>query len=80
MARGMRNGRVNGLQDAVIAKVLLWALCRHCGHTKRLDPVSLAYQHGPLNLDQLAGRMRCTRCGLKHTAVCPDYKQWAGRN
>ena len=79
MVRYVRTKHIESLQDAVRAKVLLWALCRHCGHTHRFDPVTLAYKYGALTTTQLAVRMRCDRCGMKQAAICPDYKEWPGR-
>lgn len=76
MVREYRIGIPKSLLDAVRAETLLWALCRYCGHAERLDPRTLAFKYGAVDLEFIIRRLKCRRCGQKHAAVCPDYKRW----
>lgn len=76
MVREFRIGVPNSLLDAVRAETMLWALCRHCGHSARLNPRSLAYRFGAVDMEFIVRRLKCIRCGHRHGAICPDYRRW----
>ena len=76
MARHWK-GEIRTLRDAVCARRLLWGLCRHCGHAARLDPRSLAFRYGALDLATVGARLRCRRCTQQRGAIVVNDQEWA---
>ena len=77
-----RGGAIETLRDACEARRTLWALCKNCGHSERVDPWKLASKIGhDLALADLAERLRCRRCHVRRrAAVIVDDIERPGRN
>jgi len=73
------HGEIATLQDVVRAHRMLWGLCRHCGHSARIDPRSIAFRYGALDLATLRARLRCIRCkSAGRAAIVIDDRVWPG--
>lgn len=73
-------GPIQNLRDAVSAQRYLWALCLHCGRSKRLDPRPLAMVWGAVTLRAIKQRLRCQKCHRKRVALVVDDEEWLGRD
>jgi hypothetical protein len=54
---------------------VLVARCRRCVHSRELHMALLLKVFGPhATIDQIAGRLRCSLCGLRGARMEPKYR------
>jgi hypothetical protein len=71
---------IEKLSDAVAERRMLWALCKACGRSTRLDPRSLITLHGNAALRSLQDKLRCRRCQKCSAAIVVSDSGWPGRD
>ena len=62
---------IHTVSDVLRAAHDLWALCLYCGHTKRIDTLSLSEKYGEQALDDLRRNLKCERCKQFHGQLVP---------
>jgi hypothetical protein len=71
---------IERLSHAIAERRMLWALCKACGHSVKLDPRHLIAFKGDLMLRDLQKKCVCRRCGKRSAAVVVGEDGWPGRD
>jgi hypothetical protein len=62
-------GQFETLADANAARRVLWVLCRHCGHVKKLQPRRLMTVTDETKLADVQRKLRCERCRQRRAII-----------
>ncbi len=72
MTRAKTSDQVTTLNEAAEAEVMVWALCRNCGHVKRMNPLRMMFKISyDVPLADLGERLVCRQCSYKKCVVVP---------